>query len=147
MRVFAKKSPWYAAGLAFECEQCGRCCAGPEEGFVWVTDEDIQAIAAHLGMTVEQVRKRYVRRAVRRLSLVEDPTTRDCVFLRRDAEGNSHCEIYPVRPVQCRTWPFWPGNLRSPNAWARAGERCPGINRGEVVPCEQIQQRRERTRG
>ena len=24
------------------------------------------------------------------------------------------CSIYGVRPLQCRTWPFWPENLASP---------------------------------
>ena len=36
----------------------------------------------------------------------------DCVFLKEDPErGRKTCSIYPVRPLQCRTWPFWPENL------------------------------------
>ena len=37
---------WYAAGLHFGCEVCGRCCAGPGEGYIWVTKPEIELIAA-----------------------------------------------------------------------------------------------------
>ncbi len=38
-------APWYQDGLAFTCTQCGKCCTG-DPGFVWVTDEEIAALAA-----------------------------------------------------------------------------------------------------
>jgi len=41
------------------------------------------------------------------------------------------CLVYPVRPRQCRTWPFWPEVLRSRDAWDRATEKCPGIGKGK----------------
>ena len=47
--------------------------------------------------------------------------------------------IYPVRPGQCRTWPFWSENLASPNAWNKTAQKCPGINRGKLYSYEQIQ--------
>ncbi|MFW6133482.1 MAG: YkgJ family cysteine cluster protein [Planctomycetota bacterium] len=146
MKVFAKREPWYAAGLAFECRQCGNCCSGPDEGFVWVDDAEIRAIAEHLRLSEDDVCDRYVRRVMRRRSLVENPSTKDCVFLRRDGDGRCGCAIYPVRPVQCRTWPFWPVNLKSPDTWARAALRCPGINRGDRIDHDTIRARREQTR-
>jgi Fe-S-cluster containining protein len=51
------------------------------------------------------------------------------------------CTIYPVRPLQCRTWPFWTDNLSSPDAWNRAAQTCPGMNRGkqyDFVSVEEI---------
>lgn len=47
--------------------------------------------------------------------------------------------IYPVRPNQCRTWPFWPGNLTSADHWNGIAHKCPGINRGLMYTAEQIQ--------
>ena len=41
------------------------------------------------------------------------------------------CSIYLVRPLQCRTWPFWSSNLTSAEAWNRAAKTCPGMNRGK----------------
>ena len=63
--------------------------------------------------------------------------------------------IYPVRPTQCRTWPFWEDNLKSPQAWKNASERgrgCPGMCDAEAprYPLEHIEKCRqhpERARG
>jgi Fe-S-cluster containining protein len=52
--------------------------------------------------------------------------------------------IYPVRPSQCRSWPFWPGNLNSAGAWNTAAQKCAGINRGRLHSCEEIQKIRKK---
>ncbi len=133
------------AGLAFECVECGGCCAGPEEGFVWVTDDEIAAMAAHLRIHEADFRRQYVRRVFRRQSLIEK-ANRDCIFLTDGPDGTRRCDVYPVRPTQCRTWPFWTTNLRGPEAWCEAGTRCPGINTGRLVPLDEIERRRRVTR-
>ena len=46
--------------------------------------------------------------------------------------------VYPVRPLQCRTYPFWPEVLASRQAWQREARRCEGINRGRAVPAGRI---------
>ena len=139
MGIFTGKQAWYSSGLAFECVQCGRCCEGPEEGYVWVNKEEIVAIARHLGIPEGEMRRRYLRRIGIRHSLVERRDNKDCVFLAADQTGRKRCRIYPVRPRQCRTWPFWASNLASPQSWAMAQLRCPGINRGAVHRCEEIE--------
>jgi hypothetical protein len=69
-----------------------------------------------------------------RLSLVEFPNG-DCVFF----DGQSRkCTVYEDRPRQCRTWPFWHSNLRSPETWKETCEVCPGSGRGQVVSVERI---------
>ena len=145
MRIFTR-SPWYIGGLAFECQQCGRCCAGPEEGYVWVRDEEIAAIAAFLGIGADEIRKKYVRREGWRQTIIEDPATRDCMFLQTGSDGQRGCAIYPVRPTQCRTWPFWATNLAEPEMWAQAGQRCRGVNCGKLIPFNEIESRRLATR-
>jgi uncharacterized protein len=60
----------------------------------------------------------------------------DCVFF--DAAAR-RCTVYALRPRQCRTWPFWASNLRSPDCWAEMAERCPGANRGPLVALAKIQ--------
>jgi len=145
MSLFHRKPPWYAAGLAFECARCGNCCAGPHAGYVWLGAADITAIAAHLGIAEPEACQKYVRRAERRYSLIERKDNRDCIFLLPDGEGRRKCAVYPVRPIQCRTWPFWKNNLSDPDSWARAGLRCPGINHGAVVSCNEIETRANAT--
>ncbi len=132
------KIPWYAAGLHFECSACGNCCCGPDEGYVWATKKEIELIADHLQLSVEQVRKRYTRKIGLRTSLLEKPRNKDCVFL-DFVNGQKRCGIYSVRPRQCRNWPFWPGNLKSPNDWNITTAKCPGINRGKLYSYEEIE--------
>ncbi|MHC4645584.1 MAG: YkgJ family cysteine cluster protein [Planctomycetota bacterium] len=136
--VIKSRVAWYSAGLCFECRQCGRCCSGPAEGYIWVTKPEIQYIADFLKISVGQLRREYIKRVGFRSTVVEKPGNRDCVFL-REIEGHKTCMIYPVRPNQCRTWPFWPDNLRSPDVWSRAAQRCSGINRGKSYSFDEIE--------
>ena len=132
------KHKWYVAGLHFECTGCGNCCAGPDEGYIWITKPEIEFLAEHLGMTVEQLRSDYLKRIANRSSIIEEPASKDCIFL---GEGPCRgCAVYAVRPNQCRTWPFWNHNLRSPYEWNLAGMKCPGMNRGKLYTFEEIEQ-------
>jgi Fe-S-cluster containining protein len=125
-----KSNPWYKAGLAFACQMCGRCCAGPGEGYVWAGKEEITRMAKILNLTPEEFKRKYTRRVAFRYSLIEKQPGKDCIFLRKNGQGQPVCEVYAERPVQCRTWPFWKENLRSRSAWRQAAETCPGIDQG-----------------
>ena len=127
--------PWYQAGLSFRCTQCGDCCTGAP-GFVWVSDEEIAAIAEFLHEPVEQVTAVYTHVAHRGRSLRER-TNGDCVFYDKTAG----CTIYPARPGQCRTWPFWDSNIKTPKDWQQTCEICPGSGQGDVIPVEEITRR------
>jgi hypothetical protein len=142
---FDRKEPWYIGGLAFECQNCGRCCAGPEEGYVWLNEREIAAIAGFLGMPDDQLRQKYVRRVGARFSLREHKPSCDCIFLSADGLGRRTCGVYPVRPAQCRTWPYWPVNLRQPENWSAAAARCRGVNRGRIISFNEIETRRIET--
>jgi hypothetical protein len=131
------KIQWYVGGLHFECVQCGNCCAGPASGYIWVTRPEIEIIAEFLKISAGQLRRDYLKRIGLRTTIIEQPSTRDCIFLRK-MEGQKKCIIYPVRPKQCRSWPFWPSNLSSPDAWNIAAQKCPGINRGRLYQLEEI---------
>jgi uncharacterized protein len=133
--------PWYADGLKFTCSQCGNCCTGAP-GYVWVSDVEIDRLAAHLKMPRAAVLEQFCRRIGDRYSLKERRSPQglyDCIFLREVKVPGKRgqvtlskrvCGIYDVRPLQCRTWPFWDGLLASKGNWDAAGERCHGINHG-----------------
>ena len=133
---------WYSAGLHFECLQCGRCCAGPEGGYIWVSRPEIRLIADFLKMPVKELKQKFLRRVGLRMTIIEDPHTRDCVFLQQTKQGRG-CAIYEVRPAQCRNWPFWEHNLVSPGTWNSTGRKCPGINRGQYYSPEQIRDKKK----
>jgi Fe-S-cluster containining protein len=130
-------TPWYHAGLRFQCTGCGSCCTGAP-GYVWVNKEEIASLAALLKLEVEEFEKRYVRQVGIRKSLIEF-SNGDCVFFHSESRT---CQVYEARPRQCRTWPFWNSNLSSAEAWDRAAEHCPGCNRGKPVPLEKIEEQR-----
>ncbi len=127
-------APWYKDGLRFQCTGCGDCCTGAP-GYVWVNKEEIAALAALVGMDVPSFEKRYVRDVGVRKSLKEHRNG-DCVFF--DGETRK-CRVYQARPRQCRTWPFWDSNLRTPEAWAHTCKVCPGSGTGPLVQLAQIE--------
>lgn len=127
--------PWYHEGLRFECTRCGHCCTG-EPGFVWVNDTEIRRIAEYRGEPLDEFTQLHTRPTFRGRSLREKANG-DCVFWDRE----KGCTIYPVRPIQCRTWPFWDSNLRTPEEWQQTHEKCPGIGQGELIPVEEITRR------
>jgi Fe-S-cluster containining protein len=138
VKSVVKKNIWYIAGLHFECQECGGCCSGPGEGYIWVTRPEIEIIADFLKLTVGQLRQKYLKRVGLRTTIIEHGTTKDCIFLQEET-GGRQCMIYSVRPSQCRSWPFWPENLKSADAWNRAAQKCPGISRGRLYSVEEIE--------
>lgn len=131
-------APWYQAGLRFECSQCGDCCTGAP-GFVWVNKAEIAELARQTGEeNVSVFEEKYVRQVGIRKSLKEFDNG-DCVFF--DGEERT-CKVYDARPRQCRTWPFWDSNLKSPADWERTCQTCPGSGRGRLHQMEEIETRR-----
>ena len=108
-RKVKKIEPWYAKGLRFECTRCGNCCIGDGRYvFVYPGLDETFRIARHLGIAREDL-----------------------------IEGGA-CMIYPVRPGQCRTWPFWRSNLKRDEWHGFIKGRCPGIGRGRLYFREEI---------
>ena len=136
--------PWYAEGLRFECTQCGGCCTGAP-GYVWVNQEEIEAIAAHLGEEdLDVFRAKYLKKHGARLSLKDvEERNYDCILLH---PTERRCTIYAVRPRQCRTWPFWGSNVKSPEAWENTCEACPGSGKGQLYTLEQIEEQKQKIR-
>ncbi len=129
------EEPWYKDGLQFTCTGCGNCCTGAP-GVVWVNDEELGQIAEHLDKSVGEIRLFHTRFYGNRLSLKEYANG-DCTFF--DPEMRK-CRIYPVRPRQCRTWPFWRSNLESPETWKEVQTICPGAGQGAFVSLDEVEQ-------
>jgi hypothetical protein len=131
--------PWYHEGLRFKCTGCGDCCSGGP-GFVWVTNEEIATLAAAVGESdLDRFEELYVRKVGVRKSLKELPNY-DCVFL---DEKTRRCTVYEARPRQCRTWPFWDSNLKSPEDWQHTCEICPGSGHGKLYQLTEIETQRK----
>ena len=88
----------------YDCSKCpAYCCAIYER--VQVTKRDINRLAKHFGVTVEEATKRYTKvwgkeRVLRRK---KDRIFKEaCMFLDPDTRG---CTIYHGRPTVCREYP------------------------------------------
>ena len=123
--------PWWHEGLRFECQGSGKCCVSyGANHYVYVTLEDRRRLANELGMPTRQFTRKFCTKRDDQYHLAGE--TGACIFL----EGR-RCSVYDGRPTQCRTWPFWPENMRA-GKWERVATFCPGVGRGAIVPADEI---------
>lgn len=89
------------------CDTCaGNCCIG-ESGYIWINKSEIETLANHLNMSIENLSNKYLFKVGYKFSIKEkqlDNNNYACAFF--DLEKKC-CSIYEARPIQCRTFPFW----------------------------------------
>jgi uncharacterized protein len=121
---------FFDEGLFFECRRCGTCCTGAP-GTVYVGLREVSPMARHLGLQVSELILQYLYPFKDSFSIREDDRG-NCLFF------DQGCRIYPVRPYQCRSFPFWFSNLRSEALWRHTRLHCPGIGQGRWFSRTQI---------
>ena len=105
------------------CGYCGaKCCKG--NGYVLLHKDEIESISEYLKRTVDEFIKFYTKKAEygKKTTLIDLKINGEtkCVFL----DENNRCEIYEVRPKQCKTFPFW-NSLKNKNI-KELQNLCPG---------------------
>ncbi|MBN1232387.1 MAG: YkgJ family cysteine cluster protein [Candidatus Coatesbacteria bacterium] len=121
--------------LRFRCIQCGACCR-VEDGMVYITAIDEKSIAKHLSLPLFKFRRKYV---------TTDPEYFNKKCLKNEDDGNcpffveNKCSIYEVRPLQCRSFPFWPEFMKEENGIKKLLELCPGFGKGKLYSKEEIE--------
>lgn len=134
-------APWYAAGLAFTCTQCGNCCTTHGDyAHVPLGPPEMQAIPAFLGLSRAEFIERYCEKLPGSFHFLRTQGP-DCPFL----TSEKRCAIYPVRPKQCATWPFWKQNLARAQWEGPVKSCCPGIGQGALHAREEIERAGEET--
>ena len=131
----SEEEPWYSEGLHFTCTSCGKCCRGPESGFVYMNDVESERLAQALDLDLPTFAKRYLRTVDGRVSLTEKASNNDCILW----ETHAGCQVYPDRPIQCSQFPFWPELLASREAWEKATGDCPGMSEPEARLYSQVE--------
>jgi Fe-S-cluster containining protein len=112
--------------LRFACQPgCTKCC--DVRGVVYITEDDLQRMALYEGLKPKAFEKKYVVR-YKRLLRLRKPRRSQCHFLQ--AGG---CSVHPVKPVQCRLYPFWPELVENRQNWNTEGKMCPGIGKGDLI--------------
>jgi len=113
-------------GLRFTCQPgCIKCC--DQDGYVYLTEDDLHRAARFTGMSARAFEKKYVYRTRHQLRF-RKPPKKQCPFLLNDG-----CSIHPAKPTQCRTFPYWPELVEDRAAWEKTGRFCPGIGKGPLI--------------
>lgn len=106
MNIIKKENFDFAFDVS-ACDSCaGNCCIG-ESGYIWINKSEIETLANHLHMSVEDLANKYLFKVGYKFSIKEkqlDKNNYACAFF--DLEKKC-CSIYEARPIQCRTFPFW----------------------------------------
>lgn len=121
---------FFDSGIRFSCQKCGTCCTG-EPGTIYVSSQEIQQIADFLHLSVQDLINQALYPYTNSYS-IKERLEGSCFFYDRG------CSIYPVRPAQCRSFPFWTKTLRSAYAWKQAARACPGIGNGRLYTRDEI---------
>ena len=133
MKEKTPKAQWWEKGVRFECQGSGRCCVSRGQyGFVYVTLDDRKKMGKLLNISTGEFTRKFCGKTdgVYHLKDAKGP---DCIFLK-----NNRCEVYEARPIQCRTWPFWP-EVMNAKTWAKeVAAFCPGIGKGNYVNAQDI---------
>lgn len=80
-----------------DCTRCANCC---KTMGVILDAADVDRIARHLGLSIDEFEERYVERDEEQPAVVRI-RQRPCPFLGAD----DRCTIYEVRPTVCREYP------------------------------------------
>jgi Fe-S-cluster containining protein len=130
MKKLSDRPYFFDQGIYFECRRCGACCTG-DPGIVYADKDEAMRIAKYLYMEFSFFADTYLYPLRAGYGIREHPDGR-CFFY------DSGCVIYPVRPHQCRTYPFWFENLRSVKKWKPVCKACQGIGNGAFYSKEKI---------
>ncbi len=121
----------------FQCiDGCTNCCRRP--GTIVLTRADVARIAGHFKLSMRRFEERYAERVHGQTRLRLLGAEQRCPFLGGD-DIKGWCNVHAVKPVQCATYPFWPGVADNDRSWQRESKTCPGIGQGPVHSREFVQ--------
>ena len=115
--------------LRFECTRCGACCTSSGDYYVYLSHSEIEKIGDFLAVSRAWFKRRYLQNLPENGWVLVVNTDKTCVFLDKD----KRCRIYPVRPGQCLSYPYWPEVVLRKKDWMSESRRCEGIGRGGIV--------------
>jgi Fe-S-cluster containining protein len=114
----AADGQWWHDGVDFGCTACGKCCVN--DGEVWFDMDEFYELSEYLNMSYTDVLDDYAEEVksgwVKLKDKKETSTGHGCVFL---GDDDKTCGVYSARPIQCRTYPYWPRLLTSEDAWKK----------------------------
>ena len=122
-------------GIRFKCQGSGNCCVSRGSyGYVYLSKKDIKTLSIGLKTTQKKFIKNYCDETDGFIHLKELKKNKgNCIFL-----IDKRCSVYKSRPIQCRTWPFWPENMNTKNWNNDIAKNCPGVGKGRIIKKREI---------
>ncbi|MBP7552280.1 MAG: YkgJ family cysteine cluster protein [Spirochaetes bacterium] len=121
--------------LDFSCQRCSNCCR-LEPGAVFLTQEDAENISEILNLSLNDFLTKYCREIYKGeipVVALKEKKNYDCIL------WNNGCTVYNARPIQCRTYPYWPYIVESKEYIDLEKRRCKGIGiKGDLTLEEKI---------
>ena len=157
--------------MQFSCIKCGACCSDEMIKItlthtdlfrLFMDIQDIEKIKNLLTIyllpkestTTKQTRKEIIEKMVISpikmnegdgfICLKKKDDQKSCIFLNEKQE----CEIYSIRPLACRTFPFLHNFDDKKNNiifTKRAFEICPGIGKGRIIDMKELTKKGKKT--
>jgi Fe-S-cluster containining protein len=121
--------------VRFSCKTSGKCCTSHGQyGYVFLTKYDVIRFSKHLDLKPKEFKLKFCKTINGVVALKDKPNSKDCQFLKE-----RQCSVYKARPLQCRTWPFWPENMNAKTWNKEIKTFCPGIGEGKLYFKKDIQ--------
>ncbi len=89
-------------------------------------------MAEHLGLKPGEFMRRYLTKDAYGNYHLGSPD-KPCQFL-----DGKRCSAYEGRPSQCRSWPFWPENMKAKTWNEEIAPNCPGVGKGRLHSADEI---------
>lgn len=155
--------------MQFSCIKCGACCS---DEIIKITlthidllrlftdTQDIEKIKKLLSVYIlpkDNVSEKQIKNEIMEkmvispiimhegegfICLKKKDDNKSCIFLK----NNQECSIYQIRPLACRTFPFFYSFEKSNNPMIftkRALEICPGIGKGKIIDINKLKENGE----
>ena len=120
------KKWWEKESPRFECQSdCFKCCT--KTGIVYFDKVSIGNASKVINLSPRRFKNKFLKRDDGEW-IHEVEIGNSCAFLTPDG-----CSIHFVKPTQCRSYPFWHGNMTSKSIWKLEGSFCPGIDSGPHI--------------
>lgn len=103
----------------FTCEKCGECCK--VDGYVYLKKGEAEKIAQYIAIPVDEFKRKFTDWRMLQGRVLKQVGT-ECVFL-----VDRRCVVYPARPVQCSSFPYWKHVINDSDEWEHLKTFCPGV--------------------
>lgn len=102
--IFKENFP-YIFHKHFHQKHKGKCCIG-ESGNIFASKEELKALREYFGLNEKEFTLKYLKKVDFRMSFKEVKFEDGfaCIFFDK---VKRNCSIYPLRPTQCKSFPFW----------------------------------------